>query len=232
MNLLKLDGAKVRYSPTLHAKILIVDNNKVIIGSSNITATGLGIHDVPNIECGIISDEAKLVGRAKQKFDEIWQNAIDYEHGDIRIEENKIVFSEKGNKKMTGSLLSDLGGGVLYKTLAHSKLKESRPLLDLKIPEPFGIRSVIKGKAKEIISPLTDADYNSLQKSYWENVSQEFLSELIKTNKELVKGTLSPGNFLKLSIDSPQVLSAGQAVKFTAENAAMIILLNTSFYPC
>jgi hypothetical protein len=36
---------------------------------------------------------------------------VDYELGDLRVVENKIAYSGKGNRKMTGSVLVGLGGG-------------------------------------------------------------------------------------------------------------------------
>ena len=110
LNLLKLDGAQIRCCSKLNEKMLIIDNCKVLIGSDNITDTDLGIHETPSNECGIISDEAHLIERAKKKYNEIWKNAIDYELGDLRVVNNKLVYSERGNRKMTELHLAGLSG--------------------------------------------------------------------------------------------------------------------------
>lgn len=110
LNLLKLDGAQIRCCSSLDVKMLIVDNCKVLIGSEDISASGLGIDRAPYNECGVISDEANLIGMAKQKYDEIWKCGIDYELGDLRIVNNKLVYSERGNRKMTKLQLADLSG--------------------------------------------------------------------------------------------------------------------------
>jgi hypothetical protein len=92
--------------------MLIVDNCKVLIGSEDIAASDLGIDRAPTKECGVISDEAHLIGRAKEKYEGMWEKGVDYEPGDLRVVENKITYSGKGNKKMTGLLLVGLGWGI------------------------------------------------------------------------------------------------------------------------
>lgn len=222
LNLLKLDGARIRYCPELHAKMLVVDNKKAIIGSSNITASGLGIKDAPNIETGVVTDENEVVGNAKQKFEDIWRNAVEYEHGDLIIKENRITFSDNGNRKLAGALLAGIGGGLLFESLTQKQTQESRPSMGIKIPEPFGIRSKVKEKAKEMVSPVSNHEYDQLQNSYWQTVPNEFITELIQNNKEFVGRMMSPKNYEQLIINPTGVLTKEQIEGFANQNSAII----------
>ena len=63
------DGA-VYNCTTLHAKIYIFDDKYCFISSANLTSSGLN----RNIECGIITDDYKLVGEAVEIYSHIIQN--------------------------------------------------------------------------------------------------------------------------------------------------------------
>ena len=49
----KNNGWKMYFNLDLHSKIFVFDKQKFFIGSSNVTLSGLGISDNPNIESGV-----------------------------------------------------------------------------------------------------------------------------------------------------------------------------------
>lgn len=67
-----LSNGKLYNYPTLHAKIYIFDNNRLIITSGNLTEAGLK----KNKEYGIISDDFDLVTTANSDFDQMCNDDI------------------------------------------------------------------------------------------------------------------------------------------------------------
>ena len=75
-------GIKLRYSDRLHAKIVIVDNEKALVSSSNFTAAGgYGLDYCPewrNQEGGIyIENDSTAVEGALKQFNSIWNSACE-----------------------------------------------------------------------------------------------------------------------------------------------------------
>jgi DNA helicase HerA-like ATPase len=72
-------GVQVRYSRRLHAKLLIADGARALIGSSNLTRRGgYGYQSRPewrNEEGGVLLEEAEAVASAQAHFDAIWEAA-------------------------------------------------------------------------------------------------------------------------------------------------------------
>jgi phosphatidylserine/phosphatidylglycerophosphate/cardiolipin synthase-like enzyme len=68
----------VRYNNNLHAKMIIVDNQSLLVGSSNLTGTGLGsprnYEGVPQIETNIYTTCDEAVKDASKFFMKIWNH--------------------------------------------------------------------------------------------------------------------------------------------------------------
>lgn len=73
---LAADGVQIRYSRRLHAKLVIADRERALVGSSNLTRRGgYGYDSRPdwrNEEGGVLLDGEPAVPEAVQHFDEIW----------------------------------------------------------------------------------------------------------------------------------------------------------------
>ncbi|NPB06096.1 MAG: DUF87 domain-containing protein [Aquificae bacterium] len=74
---IKRVNGKVYLSPRLHAKLLIVDDEKVVVGSANFTDPGLSDASEGNVEAGVFYDSAddpEKVKEAVEYFEEIKRN--------------------------------------------------------------------------------------------------------------------------------------------------------------
>ncbi len=60
--------------PRVHFKMLVFDCKEVYIGSANLTGAGIGMKadHKRNFEAGILTDDAEIVERAMNQFDEVW----------------------------------------------------------------------------------------------------------------------------------------------------------------
>ena len=66
-----IQTVEIKRCKNLHAKMCIIDDGKVIVGSSNLTAKSLGLSSYPNIECNLLTDDSNLVKKASNIFDYI-----------------------------------------------------------------------------------------------------------------------------------------------------------------
>ncbi len=66
-------GGRVRYMdrPRVHAKVIVVDGKKALIGSINLTTTSLDF----NRELGIVVDTSTVIGPLLRQIEEDWQKA-------------------------------------------------------------------------------------------------------------------------------------------------------------
>ncbi len=60
--------------PRVHFKMLVLDCKEVYIGSANLTGAGIGMKTdhKRNFEAGILTDDAEIVEKAMNQFDEVW----------------------------------------------------------------------------------------------------------------------------------------------------------------
>lgn len=76
---LAAEGVAVRYSRRLHAKLLVADGERVLVGSSNLTRRGgFGYETRPewrNEEGGVLLEAEPAVADAARHFEEIWESA-------------------------------------------------------------------------------------------------------------------------------------------------------------
>lgn len=73
------EGVQIRYSRRLHAKLVIADRERALVGSSNLTRRGgFGYRSRPdwrNEEGGVLLDGGKATAEAAAHFDRIWDSA-------------------------------------------------------------------------------------------------------------------------------------------------------------
>lgn len=73
----QLENVEVRNNPRLHARTLI-SHRSVIIGSANISTTGLSLNDTSSderIEAGIIVDNPDTITQTRRWFADVWQKS-------------------------------------------------------------------------------------------------------------------------------------------------------------
>jgi cardiolipin synthase A/B len=78
--LLKLFGVKVHKQKNLrvHAKLIVVDDTRALVGSMNIDRSAFDLRR----ELGIMTDDPAIVGRLKAVFDSDWELSHHYEAPD------------------------------------------------------------------------------------------------------------------------------------------------------
>lgn len=69
-------NAILKYHPTLHAKMYMVDQKWAMVGSFNLTGGGFGTDEYPgnNPETGFEFTEPKALKQVRQRFDELWNS--------------------------------------------------------------------------------------------------------------------------------------------------------------
>ncbi len=72
-----ITGLERLLCPRAHFKAAVVDGRFAYTGSANITGAGLGAKSERrrNFESGILTDDARLIGKIMAQFDEIWMGA-------------------------------------------------------------------------------------------------------------------------------------------------------------
>ena len=68
---LKASNVKIRYIQDLHAKVLIIDDDLALLGSSNYTYSGM----YKNIEINILFSEKDIIKNVEKIFDSMWESA-------------------------------------------------------------------------------------------------------------------------------------------------------------
>jgi phosphatidylserine/phosphatidylglycerophosphate/cardiolipin synthase-like enzyme len=68
-------GLTIRRCPRLHAKTVIIDCQKMYLGSANLTGAGLGAkaNGKRNFELGIWTDSAALIDGVLDEFNSLWE---------------------------------------------------------------------------------------------------------------------------------------------------------------
>ncbi len=69
-----IDGLEMILCPRAHFKTVIVDGVLAYTGSANLTGAGMGAKSEfrRNFECGILTDDPKLIQPLMEQFDELW----------------------------------------------------------------------------------------------------------------------------------------------------------------
>lgn len=71
-----IEGVEYAYHPNLHAKMIIVDGKKALLGSANITYSGLSSGG--NREAAVLVDDETIVSELTGYFDSIWEESYVY----------------------------------------------------------------------------------------------------------------------------------------------------------
>jgi cardiolipin synthase len=72
---------KTTKSPFIHAKMMIADDKYLFVGSENVSYTSL----YKNREVGIFLSNEELISQAKNRFDELWENASALSSNNLEI---------------------------------------------------------------------------------------------------------------------------------------------------
>ena len=78
------DKIHIKYNNSIHAKMIIVDDDEVLLGSSNLTGSGMGstreLEGYPQIEANIYTDDHDTVQKCSEFFSKVWyhEDSIDY----------------------------------------------------------------------------------------------------------------------------------------------------------
>jgi phosphatidylserine/phosphatidylglycerophosphate/cardiolipin synthase-like enzyme len=61
--------------PRVHLKAVVIDGTFAYTGSANLTGAGMGAKSEHkrNFESGIITDDAAIIGKVMEQFDNIWR---------------------------------------------------------------------------------------------------------------------------------------------------------------
>ncbi len=105
-----IEGVKYAYHPSLHAKMIIVDGKKAIVGSANITYSGLKEHG--NREVAIVIEDEEVIGELVSYFQTIWNESYEYSPNLVgmimnpsRSSELEILLLRPSNEVPEGTLL-------------------------------------------------------------------------------------------------------------------------------
>ncbi len=155
------DNIYIKYNNSIHAKMIIVDDNEMIVGSSNLTGSGLGssrdYEGKPQIEANIYTNDVKAVNGGVGFFVKLWSHKASKEYIDDEyvlsckshhlfgifqrykkdfdkiVNREKIRISDDGNVKFNGVLayLDDKKAYILGKTRKDIAVKVLRSSTDL-----------------------------------------------------------------------------------------------------
>jgi phosphatidylserine/phosphatidylglycerophosphate/cardiolipin synthase-like enzyme len=68
-------GLKMKHCPRVHMKAVILDGERLYLGSANLTGAGLGCKgdDKRNFELGLVTDNYELLDAVQALFQDLWQ---------------------------------------------------------------------------------------------------------------------------------------------------------------
>jgi phosphatidylserine/phosphatidylglycerophosphate/cardiolipin synthase-like enzyme len=68
-------GLKLKHCPRNHMKAVIIDGERLYLGSANLTGAGLGAKgdDRRNFELGLVTEEPRLLDEVQALFDALWR---------------------------------------------------------------------------------------------------------------------------------------------------------------
>lgn len=72
------DGLERVLCPRVHFKMIVLDCQKVYVGSANLTGAGIGMKadTTRNFEAGILTDDPELLEAAMNQFDDVWMGKM------------------------------------------------------------------------------------------------------------------------------------------------------------
>ena len=68
-------GLRLKHCPRLHTKAIVIDGERLYLGSANLTGAGLGAkgEDRRNFELGLVTEEPRLLDEVQSYFDRLWR---------------------------------------------------------------------------------------------------------------------------------------------------------------
>jgi hypothetical protein len=120
LSLLQEGGFQIRSIPNLHAKVSLVDSVWGLVGSGNLTGSGLGGAEGGNVELGVLLSQAQI-GSAESLFADWWEGETDPVGAErIAAFDNLPKFPRKKvNIPVPGTPLGLLGSAGLERVLAE-----------------------------------------------------------------------------------------------------------------
>jgi phosphatidylserine/phosphatidylglycerophosphate/cardiolipin synthase-like enzyme len=68
-------GLKLKHCPRVHMKAVVIDGEKLYLGSANLTGAGLGAKGEArrNFEMGFVTSDVRLLDQVQETFDSLWR---------------------------------------------------------------------------------------------------------------------------------------------------------------
>ena len=191
-SLAKENGWTFKVLKDLHAKVMLVDNSILFIGSSNLTSHGMSFVAIPNKEMGIkveaVEQDLKtinqLIDDATLVDDEFVEVLEEWKKNLPKIEKTKIpdfpkIIDKKFKEKFNQLWVNNFPWSDADDFLKYSEKKEDNIIHDLEL---FGLKDVKK----------TDLE-KELKESFLQSKIFNWLIEKLETeeNKEIYFGRLS-----------------------------------------
>ena len=197
---LKELNADVKYHPTVHTKMYIVDDSEAIVGSFNLTGGGFGTESNPgnNLESGVYIDEKQnpeVIEGLVEEFDRIWEDAQEIDDklvGFVLNFSNSNEFYFMATKEMqSGTFVSvpvkvegkeyAIIGQVreVYKTSSGFFEAPREGFLDEKVKNVFDVG----GDYQKLISGLAESYQAKEHNLHWASVQIRFLYEKTRNKK-------------------------------------------------
>jgi len=80
------ENISIKYNNSIHAKMIIVDDREIIVGSSNLTGSGLGstrnYEGIPQIEANLYTNDSSAVKEAMAFFLRLWSHKTSNDYTD------------------------------------------------------------------------------------------------------------------------------------------------------
>ena len=120
LSILRECGFEVATIPNLHAKVSLIDAGWALVGSGNLTGTGLGGAEGGNVELGVLLDEEQIQ-RASALFADWWDRAEPVDAKEIATYAELPRFSTSpAAPPISGASLGLIGLGDLEAVLSES----------------------------------------------------------------------------------------------------------------
>jgi hypothetical protein len=97
-------GFQLRSIPNLHAKVTLVDRAWCLVGSGNLTSSGLGGGARANVELGVVLNQ-RLTKEADQLVEQWWSDAKEIEPAHLEVLEKQQVTRPRGRGLVVGEPL-------------------------------------------------------------------------------------------------------------------------------
>ncbi len=229
------DNMSIKYNNNLHAKMIIVDDTEMIVGSSNLTGSGLGssrdYEGKPQIEANIYTNDKKAVENGVGFFVRLWSHKLSNKYVDdeyvlscksyhlsgiyqrYRKDFDKIVNQEKIRIKDDGTVKFRGILGYLDSKKAYVLGKTRKDIAVKLLRDSMSLNSSEVGDEVEISGRLTKMEGHS-----------EFtINELSKTSAEFNINNLRLG-LSKIKING-EVVNIEEVIELETKYGSKVLTL-------